>query len=183
MAAGRCQWPIATRSDLQAFRYVLAYLRLAASAAESNPSPLLPSKADDLELLKQEARFYRLPDLEANVVAALANAADASATIPNAMVTGSIPAAAANGVVDDTTDIWNKASRMQLEFQSVYVTVSSPNGLKFTEAERLSAMSEVNERTAALQTTGFRIKAMNSGVAHDRRTKDYFMCAPSAFKM
>ena len=164
---------------VQAFRYIIAYLRSVATSGDSTQvTPLLPSRTDDLEVLKQEARFYRLPDLESSVSAALANATESSAAInPSAAVTGSIPATAANGVVDDTTDIWNKASRMHLEFQSVYVTVSSPNGLKFTEQERLNAMAEVNERTASLQSAGFRIKAMNSGVAHDRRSKDYFMCA------
>ena len=85
------------------------------------------------------------------------------------------------GVVDDTTDIYSKASRMQLEFQSVYVTISSSNGLQFTEEERRTAMGEVNARTAELQGSGFRVKAMNTGVAQDRKTKDYCMCVFSSF--
>ena len=140
-------------------------------------------------MLKQEAKFYRLTDLENSCTAAQSAASNGggggggggeTTPIAPATVTGSIPAAAANTVVDDTADIWNKASRMQLEFQSVYVTVSSPNGPKFTEAERADAMGEVNERAAALQATGFRIKAMNSGVAQERKSKEYFMCASLA---
>lgn len=173
---------------LQAFRYVLLYLRAVAqemSSAAPAPSPStaavrsakslpLPAAAPDLSILLAEAQHFELPELEAQVAAAL-KATPTQCITHNGAVSASTTAA---GVVDDTTDIYSKASRMQLEFQSVYVTISSPNGLQFTEKERQAAMAEVNARTTELQTSGFRVKAMNTGVAQDRKTKDYCMCAP-----
>ena len=173
---------------MQAFRYVLLYLRAvahetASSAPAASPSNAaaraakslpLPAAASDLTILLAEAQHYELPELEAQVAAAL-KATPTQCITHNGAVSASTTAA---GVVDDTTDIYSKASRMQLEFQSVYVTISSPNGLQFTEKERQAAMSEVNARTTELQTSGFRVKAMNTGVAQDRKTKDYCMCVP-----
>jgi hypothetical protein len=165
------------------FRYVLAYLRSVNTTTSDGPLKImLPSSMDDLKILKDEALFYRLPELESSVRSAIASASSASASSRRATVNGPISAAAANGLVDDTNDIWNKASRMQLEFQSVYVTISSSNGVVFTEAERSSAMAELNERTNALQLAGFRVKAMFSGVGQDKRTKDYCMCAQQLWK-
>lgn len=172
---------------LQAFRYVLLYLRAVAheasstapsastsnAAARAAKSLPLPAAASDLTILLAEAEHYELPELESQVAAAL-KATPTQCITHNGAVSASTTAA---GVVDDTTDIYSKASRMQLEFQSVYVTISSPNGLQFTEKERQAAMAEVNARTTELQTSGFRVKAMNTGVAQDRKTKDYCMCA------
>jgi hypothetical protein len=138
---------------------------------------MLPSSVDDLKILKEEAHFYRLPELESLVRSAVTSASSASASPRPTTTNGPISAAAANGLVDDTTDIWNKASRWQLEFQSVYVAISSANGVLFTEEERANALAEVNERTNALQLAGFRVKTMFSGVVPDRQTKDYCMCA------
>lgn len=133
----------------------------------------LPSSRDELAILLGECQFYELSELEAEVSKALKAAPTINQSTPGANVTATTVA----GVVDDTTDIYSKASRMQLEFQSVYVTISSSNGLQFTEEERRTAMAEVNARTAELQGSGFRVKAMNTGVAQDRKTKDYCMCA------
>ena len=173
-------------ATVQAFRHILLYLR-AVHAAESSglkpsklPSPAanLPSSRDDLAILLAECQFYELPDLEAEVAKALKAAPTVSQSITPG---GTVSATTVAGVVDDTTDIYSKASRMQLEFQSVYVTISSSNGLQFTEEERRTAMGEVNARTAELQGSGFRVKAMNTGVAQDRKTKDYCMCVFSSF--
>ena len=165
------------------YKRQIAYLRQVARNDAAAPAPVLPGAPEELKHLKREAQFYKLPDLAAAAAAALeaASAAPTAASSPTApgsaaATNGTITAAAASTMHDDTTDIWNKASRMQLEFQSVYVTISSPEGLLFTEAERTAAMAEVNERTSALQGSGFRVKAMNSGVAQDRKTKDYCIC-------
>lgn len=164
---------------VQAFRHILLYLR-ALYAAESSglkpnkqPAPNLPSSRDELTILLSECQFYELPDLEIEVAKALKAAPTVTQSITPG---GTVSATTVAGVVDDTTDIYSKASRMQLEFQSVYVTISSSNGLQFTEEERRTAMAEVNARTAELQGSGFRVKAMNTGVAQDRKTKDYCMC-------
>jgi hypothetical protein len=181
--------------SVQAFRYILLYLRKLASSDASSASlqnqpaksgraaaqaVTLPASRDELAILQQECQFYELPDFEAEVSKAL----KAHPSVSHSLTpSGSVSATSVVGVVDDTTDIYGKASRMQLEFQSVYVTISSSNGLQFTDEERRTAMGEVNARTAELQGAGFRVKAMNTGVAQDRKTKDYCMCAPQGVRL
>lgn len=115
---------------LQAFRYVLAHLRvLAARGADS--CPLLPASPDDLTILSREATFYRLPEL--SLAAAGAAGARAAAT---AGANAALPSRVASATADETVDIWAKASRMQLEFQSVYVTICNPTGLQFSDEEK-----------------------------------------------